>query len=139
MADLDLWTKDCKLSNYADDTQSLCVAKDKTEAVKMTTEEANNIINFFSANDLKNNPDKSCVIYNSKGHGELITLENVGGEKLTSLEEGKSEKLLGLHISREFNWKIHVDKLASDLNKKLALIRRMRSRIPRKKLLMVSQ
>ena len=87
-------------------------------------------MSFFSANDLKNNPDKSCLVHNSKGQGGTITLENVGGEKLTSLDEGKSEKLLGLHISRDFNWKIHVDKTVAELNKRLGLMRRMRNRLP---------
>ena len=96
-------------------------------------------MSFFSANDLKNNPDKSCLVYNSKGQGGTITLENVGGEKLTSLDEGKSEKLLGLHISRDFNWKIHVDKTVAELNKRLGLMRRMRNRLPRRKLLMVAE
>ena len=78
----------------------------------MTTREANNVMNFFSANDLVNNAGKACVIYNSKGQGDCLTLEDVGGKKLTSLEENESEKL-GLQISREFNWKIHVDLLSS--------------------------
>ena len=78
--------------------------------MEKTLQDANNIINFFSANDLVNNGDKACVVYNSKGKGDQITME-INGEKLTSLGENKSEKLLGVQVSRDFNWKIHVDKL----------------------------
>ena len=80
MADIDLWTKESVLSQYADDTQSLCIAENKENVVQMTTREANNIMEFFSANDLVSNADKTCVIYNTKGKGEVVTLENVGGE-----------------------------------------------------------
>ena len=52
MADLDLWTDQCSLSQYADDTQSLCIAEDRDKAVEMTRNEANNVIDFFTANDL---------------------------------------------------------------------------------------
>ena len=84
MADLDLWTDECVIINFADDTQTLCVADSKESVIEMSKREATNVINFFSANDLVNNPDKACVVYNSKGRGELITLEDVGGENLTS-------------------------------------------------------
>ena len=80
-----------------------------------------------------NNADKACVIYNAKGKGDQMTLENIGGEKLTSLDENQSEKLLGLHVSRDFNWKMHVDKLIIDLNKKIGLMRRVKNRLPRRK------
>ena len=46
-----------------------------------------------------------------------------------------SEKLLGIHVASDFNWKIHVDKLLIDLNKKIGQMRRMVNKIPRGKLL----
>ena len=103
MADLDLWTEGCDLSQFADDTQSLCVSDNKESVIEMTKREASNIIDFFSANDLVNNADKACVIYNAKGKGDQMTLENIGGEKLTSLDENQSEKLLGQR-NRDMNF-----------------------------------
>ena len=139
MADLDLWTDQCSLSQYADDTQSLCIAEDRDKAVEMTRKEANNVIDFFTANDLKNNAKKSCVVYNSRGQGKTLTLEDVGGVNLTSLKDGESEKLLGLHVSNEFNWKIHVDKIIAELNKRMGLLRRMKKRLTRGKLIQVAE
>ena len=139
MADLDLWTEDCVISNFADDAQTLCVAEGKETVVAKTTREATNVMNFFSANDLVNNAGKACVIYNTKGQGDTLILEDVGGVKLTSLKENESEKLLGLQISREFNWKIHVDMLAVELKKKIGLMRRIRNRLTRGKMLMVAE
>ena len=139
MADLDLWTEHSKLSNFADDTQSLCVAEDKEAVVTKTKRDASNIINFFSANDLVNNPDKACLAYNSKGKGELLTLEDIGGKTLKSLGENNTEKLLGMQISSDFNWNMHVDKLIIELNKRLAQMRRMKDKIPISKLLMIAE
>ena len=36
MEDLDLWTEDSALSNFADDTQSLCIAEDKETVISKT-------------------------------------------------------------------------------------------------------
>ena len=62
MADLDLWTQDCVISKFADDTQTLCAADNKDDIVTKTKQDAPNVINFFSANNLVNNGDKACVI-----------------------------------------------------------------------------
>ena len=40
MADLDLWTQDCVISNFADDTQTLCVADNKEDIVTKTKQDA---------------------------------------------------------------------------------------------------
>ena len=66
-----------------------------------------------------NNSNKAAVIYNSKGNGGHITLENIGGEKISSKN---SEKLLGLHLNSGFNWKTHVDQISIDLKKEFAYI-----------------
>ena len=47
--------------------------------------------------------------------------------------------MLGLYISSDFNWKVHYEKLASQLNQKVGLLRRMRYRIPTEKLVMIAE
>ena len=42
------------------------------------------------------NADKAALLYNSKGKEKSVTIENIGGENLTSIY---TEKLLGLHIN----------------------------------------
>ena len=45
MADLDLHvTEGCKLSQFADDTQSMCIAENKEEVIQSTQKEANSVI-----------------------------------------------------------------------------------------------
>ena len=47
--------------------------------------------------------------------------------------------MLGLNISSDFNWKAHCEKLASQLNQKVGLLRRMKHRISTDKLLMIAE
>ena len=55
MADLDLWTRDSMITNFADDTQSVIVKDEKVEAVEIAKKEANSVINFFENNNFVNN------------------------------------------------------------------------------------
>ena len=47
--------------------------------------------------------------------------------------------MLGLNISSDFTWKIHCDKLATQLNQKVGLLRRMKQRLPTEKLLLIAE
>ena len=114
MADMDLYTKE-KLVNFADDTQSLVINDTLEEALENSTIEANNVINFFSSNNLVINPEKTAVLCNDRGKGINTTVQNVGGQSINSTY---SEKLLGLHINSDLEWKTHVDKLSVELKKK---------------------
>ena len=91
MADMDLWTKDSKLSNFADDTQSIIIRDNKEDAIETTKVESRKIINFFSSNNFVNNANKAALIYNSKGKGSEISVD-IGGETLSSTYK---EKIVG--------------------------------------------
>ena len=139
MADMNLWINESSLSNFADDTQSIIVAKDQNTAIEVTKREANSIIDYFSSNDLVNNPDKACLVYNSRGKGEKITISDIGGEELESLDPKKSERLLGLQLSPHLNWDEHVSEISVVLNKRMGLLRRIKKRVPTDKLLIVAE
>ena len=135
MSDLNLHVKKGLLTNFADDTQLTTIEESEHEAIKSTKEEANSIINFFQAVQLKNNPDKAALIYNSKGKEKIIEME-VGGE---TLQTAKSEKLLGLRINSDLNWSSHVDKLCTTLKQRLGLLRRIKEKINSQKLKIVAE
>ena len=44
MADLDSWTKNSMLSNFADDTQSIIISEDRNDLLEITTREANSAV-----------------------------------------------------------------------------------------------
>ena len=98
IADMDLWTDNSKLSNFADDTQSIIISGSKVNLLEITTREANNVIRFFGSNNLVNNAEKAVVLHNSNGKGQNIIIENIGGE---ILESSHTEKLLGLYINSQ--------------------------------------
>ena len=133
---MDLWTENSKLSNFADDTQSIIISDNIEEAIEITQKEANNIVEFFESNNLVNNADKAAILYNSKGKGEQITIENIGGEKLKSTN---SEKLLGLHVNSNFGWNTHIEKISIELKKRIGLLKRIKNRIPKNKLVMIAE
>ena len=112
MSDLNLWTENSILSNFADDTQSIIISNNKENLLKVTLKEANSVIKFFANNHLVNNAEKAAVLYNHKGKGDKITVKNIGGE---NIESSFSEKLLGLHINSDFEWSTHVEKISTEL------------------------
>ena len=136
MADLDLWTENSTLSNFADDTQSIIVRENRKNLLETATSEANCVIDFFRSNGLVNNADKAAVLYNGKGKSEIITVENVGGENLVSTY---SEKLLGLHINADFVWTTHIDKLSIVLKQRIGLLKRIKMRIPKEKVVIIAE
>ena len=136
MADLDLWTKNSTLTNFADEMQSIIVSDNRKNLLRTASIEANSVIGFCNRNGLVINADKAVVLYNSKGKCEIITVENVGGESLVSTH---SEKLLGLHTNSDFEWSTHIDKLSMELKKRIGLLRRIRKRIPKEKINMIAE
>ena len=94
------------------------------------------MLDFLRCKNLVNNSDKAAVLYNSNGKGSDITIENIGGIKL---ESTSSEKLLGLYLNSDFDWSTHVEKISTELKKTIGLLRRIRTRIPNEKLVMIAE
>ena len=118
------------------DTQTIHISDTTESLIKTTRQEANNVIKFFECNNLVNNAGKAALLYNSKGREKSITIENIGGINLKSVY---TEKLLGLHINSDFNWSTHVDKISIELKKRIGLLRKIRNRIPKKKLTIIAE
>ena len=112
MAELKLCTENSYLSNFADDTQSMTNSNSKENLLEITSEEANSVVEYFASNDLVNNAEKTAALYNENGKGECMKIENIGGENIQS---PFSEKLLGLHLSSDFGWSAHIEKISIDL------------------------
>ena len=134
MADMDLWTKDSKISNFADDTQSIIIKDNVEDAIETTKVESRKMIDFFSSNNFVNNANKAALIYNSKGKGGEISID-VGGETLSSTY---SEKLLGLHINADLKWDTHIKEISSELKKRMGILRRIKQKVPEDKLIIIA-
>ena len=134
MADMELWTKDSKISNFADDTQSIIIKDNKEDAIETTRVESRKILDFFSCNNFVNNANKAALIYNSKGKGSEISVD-IGGETLNSTY---TEKLLGLHINADLKWDTHIDEISSTLRKRIGILKRIKQKIPADKLSIIA-
>ena len=134
MADMELWTKDSKLSNFADDTQSIIIKDNKKDALETVKVESKKIIDFFAANNFVNNANKAALIYNSKGKASEISVD-IGGEMLCSTY---TEKLLGLHINADLKWNSHIDEISSVLRKRIGILKRIKQKVPADKLIIIA-
>ena len=76
MADLDLWTENSNLSNFADDTQSIIVSDNRENLLETAAMEANSVISYFNSNGLVNNADKAAVLYNSSIYLSIYLFQN---------------------------------------------------------------
>ena len=134
MADLDLWTSDSILSNFADDTQSVIISEDE-ESLKLTAKnESQTVVAHFSANNLVNNADKAALLFNNKGKAETITME-IAGEELKSQEH---EKLLGIRVASDMSFKNHIENVCGKMNQRLSILRRLNNKIPQEKLRIIA-
>ena len=136
MSDLNLHTDKSSLTNYADDTQSCIISNTKEETMKIAQDESNSVVNFFKGVNLVNNPTKACILYNSKGREETLTIENIGGVTLTSKS---SEKLLGLNVAANLTWDTHTEKLCIKLKQRLGMLKRIKRKIGRNKLKIIAE
>ena len=135
-ADLDLWINKSTLSNFADDTQSCIIADTPEELEKITREESRAVLNFFNGINLCNNADKAALLYNSKGKAGEITIEDIGGE---TVESKHQERLLGLQVNSDLNWKSHIEHLCSTLKQRLGMLKRINHRLPQEKMILVAE
>ena len=56
MTDMELWTKDSKLSNFADDRQSIIIRNNREDALETTKVESKKISDFFAVTMLTRLP-----------------------------------------------------------------------------------
>ena len=73
---------------------------------------------------------KSMVLCTYKKSAKIGVYNFCIKHKNTVLENVKSEKLLGVKIDNHLSWKAHVDDLASNLSKLIALFRRIKIYLP---------
>ena len=134
MADLDLWTADSKLSNFADDTQSVVIKDDYESLMETAKLESQAVVEHFSVNNLVNNADKAALLFNNKGKAETITMK-IAGEELTSVDK---EKLLGIKVASNLGWKKHIEYISGKMNQRLSILRRLKNKVPQEKLSIIA-
>ena len=133
-ADLELWVKKSRITNYADDTTSDTAHKELEMVLKFLKEDAAAILAFMASNGLVANTNKTVfMLLNHRSKDESEPVSVIVGENEVTQEH--STKLLGMQISDKLTWKEHFhgkNGLISSLNKRLFAIRRVANHIPKK-------
>ena len=108
---------------YVDDTTYYTSSQDPAELSTSLTHQYNKISRYMMANKLVINDDKThLVVMTKQGKGGLrnrVTLQ--AGSHI--IQPGRTEKLLGCHISEDLKWKEHL------LTSESSLIRKLTNRV----------
>jgi len=124
IADLDEWISTAKALNYADDTTCYASGHSKDEVRGKLEQSAKEVLRFMQANNLSANPSKTqFIMFSCKAEDPL----KVGD---IYIEESKSIELLGVLFNKQLNWTTHLQKLESDIRKRIGIIRRLSWRLP---------
>ena len=110
------------LSQFADDCgiwKNLGKGKldNKNKALKILTEEANNLISFLEQNGFKVNIDKTQIIFFGSKEKDSICLGN------REVKTVKKVKFLGMTLGKNNNYKDHIDEKCTKARKSLGLLR----------------
>jgi hypothetical protein len=133
-ADMEMWLKNSKLTNFADDTETHCSSKDKDEVKNFLEEDAINILKFMASNGLVANQTKTeLLILNEKTKKRVYFKKSEWGVPtlnvqilLSCWEFTSMINKIGPTITRLSGTR---------LNQKLFVIRRVQRQIPQDKVM----
>ena len=117
-------TKTVKLS--VDDTNIFIFHQDISMINKMANEYMFLLFQWFVANKLSLNIDKTCFITfaNQKVENPVIQINDL---KIANVDYCK---YLGLYIDQDLKWTIHIDQLCGKLQKLAGIFYRLRNKLP---------
>ncbi len=119
LSDLFLSVSDTNISNYADDNSPYACKTNIDDVITQLQEDSNKLLQWFSHNSLKANPDKFHLILNDSNENLSI---NVGQYEI---HNSQSEKLLGVTIDNKLTFNDHVAGLCKKATKKLHALTRV--------------
>ena len=130
LADISEWTEFAILEGFADD-MSITVTDDTIpNTIIQLEQDAVHILQFMASNLLIANESKTTLIFFGKKPSEHHSKLKITVGKST-IEEQDSIKLLGLNISQDLKWDLHVNHLITTLNHRLYLFRHVRNLLPK--------
>ena len=125
VADLEEWVgKEAQVIAYADDTSVYVVAESKELVRQGLQRAAKSFFQFMRAAKLSANPTKTNFLYFSGKGEEPLQIDDI------QIEERKEETLLGITFGKRLTWKHHVDRLETELRKRIGLLKRLRMKLP---------
>jgi hypothetical protein len=110
---------------YADDTSVLLTANNDAELKNKINCELDYLTEWFSANGLALNMEKTSIMKFTPNTRQNETLQITYQNRL--LTGTNNNKFLGLELDKNVNWKNHIQKILPKLSRACYLIRRMYS------------
>ena len=130
IADIDEWTVHSIITGFADDITASTVDVSEDKVIDHLKSDANNILSFMASNKLTANPEKTTLMVfrpssSSSNMPAKITISDC------SIEEKRTQKLLGVTISSNLKPDNHIEIQKSALNQKLHLVRSVVNVMPK--------
>ena len=121
--DLPLENIKCNIDMYADDTTLHCHSNRKSEIERSLNEDLNTINKWCILNNMLINTTKTtCMLIGTAQKIATVTNElNINLEK-QFVKNVNTQKLLGIFIDNNLNWKEQVDHICKNINSRLFLL-----------------
>ena len=113
------FTEDSNIINYADDNTPFTYKDDMNLVMKQLENDSKTLLNWFSKNALKANPDKFHLLLSDSNEDINIIVDN------HKIKNNKHKKLLGITIDSKMKFDEHVSKLCSKASQKLHALARV--------------
>ena len=118
-----LWLKWSIIITYADDTSTSVSGKLLSEVIAKLEEDASAVLKIMASNGLVANATKTTFLLIGKKTGPANSI-SVGQ---SMIKQEPSAKLLGMNLSDDLQWKIHISKTISSRYSRLFMIRRLKN------------
>ena len=119
LSDLFISLSETNICSYADDNSPYACKANTDDVITQLQEDSNKLLQWFSHNSLKANPDKFHLILNDSDENLSI---NVGQYVV---QNSQNEKLLGVTIDNKLTFNDHVEGLCKKASKKLHALNRV--------------
>jgi len=120
----------CKTIMYADDTTLLCTADNADDLTLQLESNLGEVANWFNVNKLTLNLDKTKLMVFGTRH-VLNRFKDVSlSHNNNAIERVEEFKYLGVKFDCSMSWSSHIDKISSDVRKRIGVIRRVKYFLP---------
>jgi len=134
VGDASLWTCECLMIAFADDTFITVVADTREELIKKLEIYSERVLSFFSSNRMDANPGKTglLVLRPMGSNVQKSKVEIRLGD--ATVHESDVEKLLGVQIQSNLKWNEQTKKVKAELQYALSVLQRLQPTLGKKDL-----
>ena len=118
---------------FADDTTLQCFGNDLKELENFMNTELQKAEEWFDANQLSLNADKTrYILFHSRGRELNLYLKGIKIKQISSKSQETSFKFLGVNIDENLSWSHHIDHVITKLNTSYYALNRIKHFFPLK-------